>query len=56
LLEENFLLSRCSGRSAEPDVFDLATRSAEARASTAGRYLVGGLLDPRFEFLARGYP
>jgi hypothetical protein len=38
LLEENFLLRRCSGRSAEPDVFDPATRSAEARASLAVSY------------------
>ena len=44
------------GRSSEPDVFDLATRSAEVRASLAVSYLVDGLLDPRFEFPVLGHP
>ena len=53
---ENCLLRRCSGRSSEPDVFDLATRSAEVLASFVVSYLVDGLLDPRFEFLVLGHP
>jgi hypothetical protein len=49
LLEENFLLRRCSGHSTEPDVLDVATRSAQAQTSLRVSYFVDGVLDPRFE-------
>jgi hypothetical protein len=52
LLAEHILLRKCSRCTAEPDVFDLATRSAEVRASLAVSYLIDGVLDPRFDFFS----